>query len=227
MIKTLDDIKREGIQLNTIYHGDCLKIMPYIKDKSIDLVLTDPPYGIGGDKGVGGDGKYPRRKYTDTWDESRPSKECFDKMLRVGRKIIIFGGNFFTDLLPVNGHWIVWDKSGDVNFRDTFSDAELAWTNINKQSVKKYTVIQRGFIMQEKPKLHPTQKPLRLFEAIIRDYSEKDNIVLDPFAGSGTTGVACANLGRNYILIERELKYCQIAEERIKNETRQQKLFDK
>ena len=207
-----------------IYNDDCLNILKTMPDKSVDLVLTDPPYGIGADKGVGGFGSSKTdNHYEDNWD-IKPKKEIFDEMLRVGKSVIIFGGNFFTDLLPVNGHWIVWDKTGGIKFENPFSDCELAWTNIDKKMVKKYIVIQQGFIAQERDRFHPTQKPVDLFRAIIKDYSE-GGIILDPFMGSGTTGVACANLNRNFIGIEISEKYCSIAEERIKAVLNQQKLF--
>src|SRR3990167_6018033 len=160
------------MEINKIIQGDCLGVMKQIPDKSIDLVLTDPPYGIGADKGVGG-GISKGRKYKGDW-YILPSKEYFDEMLRIGKQVIIFGGNFFTDLLPVNGHWIVWDKTGEIKFDNTYSQAELAWTNVNKNTVKKYVVIQAGFIAEEKDRFHPTQKPVSLFSAIINDYTEKD-----------------------------------------------------
>ena len=128
--------------INKIILGDCINYLKYIPDKSIDLVLTDPPYGINADTGVGGFGSSPQsaRKYDDKWDSESPSKKVFDELLRVGKKVIIFGGNYFTDKLPQNGHWIVWDKVGEIDFKNPFSDCELCWTNIEKRIVKKYLV---------------------------------------------------------------------------------------
>ena len=131
-----------------------------------------------------------------------PKKEYFDEILRIGKGVIICGGQFFTDKLFPNGHWIVWDKKGNIDFDNPFGDCELAWTNIKRKSVKKYTAIQQGFITEEKDRFHPTQKPLHLFKKIIEDYSEKDNLIIDPFLGSGTTVVAAKQLGRKYIGIE-------------------------
>ncbi len=211
-----------GNEMIEIYNDDCLKILPTIKDKSIDLVLTDPPYGIGADKGVGGFGssEHTAKHYKDNWD-IRPSKEYFDNILRISKSIIIFGGNFFTDLLPCNGHWIVWDKVGKIEFKNPFSDCELAWTNLPKKSIKKYIVIQQGFVAFEKCRFHPTQKPVALFKAILRDY--EGETVLDPFMGSGTTGVACKELGRSFIGIEISSDYFAIAKRRIDQAT--QELF--
>ncbi|MDZ4228336.1 MAG: site-specific DNA-methyltransferase [Candidatus Levybacteria bacterium] len=137
-------------------------------------------------------------------------------MLRVSKNAIIFGGNFFTDLLPVNGHWIIWDKTGGIKFDNPYSDAELAWTNYKKNIVKKYIVIQAGFIADEKERFHPTQKPVSLFAGIINDYTEKDAIIFDPFLGSGTTTKAAQQLARQFIGIEISPEYCKIAEDRLK-----------
>jgi site-specific DNA-methyltransferase (adenine-specific) len=198
--------------------GDCITEMRKMEDKSVDLVLTDPPYGIKADKGVGGFGSSPdkARKYADTWD-IKPSKEIFDNMLRVSKSAIIFGGNYFTDLLPVNGHWIVWDKTGGHHFNNPFSDCELAWTNIDKKIVKKYIVIQQGFVAYEKERYHPTQKPVALFTAILRDYTKENDLVYDPFFGSGTCALSCKELNREFIGSEISEKYYKIAEQRIKN----------
>ena len=203
--------------LNKILCGDSLPLMKLIPDNAIDLILCDPPYGIGADKGVGGFGssQHTAKKYKDNWDNIRPSQEIFNEILRVSKNVIIFGGNFFADLLPVNGHWIVWDKKGEIKFDNPFGDAELAWTNIDKKSVKKYTVIQQGFVSKEKIRYHPTQKPVELFGKILRDYSKSNDIILDPFLGSGTTCVAAKELGRRYIGIEISQKYVDIANKRL------------
>lgn len=211
---------KNELPINHIVQGDCLSVLSSFPRDSVDLILTDPPYGVNAAKGVGGFGSSKTDKhYEDDWDSVTPVKEVFDEMLRVGKKVIIFGGNFFTDKLPVNGHWIVWDKKGGINFDNPFGDCELAWTNIDKKSVKKYTVIQQGFISAEKDRYHPTQKPVSLFNQIISDYSDGGGLILDPFIGSGTTAIAAKQLGKDYIGIEISKKYCEIARERIKRTT--------
>ena len=205
--------------INKIIQGDCLEVMKEMPDKCVDLVLTDPPYGIGADKGVGGYGSSKTdNHYKDNWDNATPNKEVFDEILRVGKDVIIFGGQFFTDKLPPNGHWIVWDKKGNITFDNPFGDCELAWTNLNKKSVKKYVCIQQGFISEERDRFHPTQKPVKLFSNIIKDYCPEGGVVLDPFLGSGTTAVACKQLKRNFIGIEISEKYCEIARQRLRQE---------
>ena len=211
---------------NRIICADCLDILKQLPDKCVDLVLTDPPYGIKADKGSNGFGNSANRKYKGGWDSQTPEQIIFDKMLRVSKKAIIFGGNYFTDKLPVSKCWIVWDKVGENKFDNPFADVELAWTNDSKVC-KKITCIQQGFINEDKsqPRIHPTQKPLKLFETILSDYSNENDLILDCFSGSGTTAVACHNLHRRFICIERDKEYYRASCERLEQAQRQQTLF--
>lgn len=206
-------------QPNNIYNVDCYEALKDLPDKSIDLILTDPPYGINADYGVGGYGASANtaRHYEKGWDNQTPNQEIFNEILRVGKKIIIFGANYFTNKLPCNGHWIVWDKTSNISFKNPFSDCELAWTNIPKQIVKKYICVQQGFINEDKSqeRIHPTQKPLKLFKKIIEDYTNENDLVLDCFLGSGTTAVAAKETGRRYIGFEIDKHYFEIAQDRI------------
>jgi DNA modification methylase len=216
-----------------LYHGDCLEIMPQLEP--VDLVLTDPPYGINYDGnttiyGKGGKSntfknKTQRHKKAG-WDKNIPSKAIFDLMFNVSKNQIIWGGNYFTDYLPSSRGWIYWDKKVSNPNNKTHSDGELAWTSYNKRLIK-YTVDWIGFgrINSGEKNLHPTQKPLTLFIKILIDYSDKTNITLDPFLGSGTTAVACEELNRKWIGIEISEEYCEIAAKRIERETKQLKLF--
>jgi site-specific DNA-methyltransferase (adenine-specific) len=211
-------------RLAKIINDDCYKVLQSMESKSIDLILTDPPYGIGADKGVGGFGSSPKtaKHYKDNWDY-KPDKKVFDEILRVSKRAIIFGGNFLYDLLPPStGHWIVWDKVGSFNFKNPYSNCELAWSNIDKKSVKKYIYIKQGFIRgwigtggklvrDKEILLHPTQKPVWLFKEILKDYLSAGEIVLDPFLGSGTTCLAAKILGFKSIGIEFSKNYYQIA----------------
>ena len=196
---------------------DALEFLKQLPDKYADLILTDPPYGIGAAKGVGISGKAESRKYDDTWDSKPPTQEVFDELLRVGKKVIIFGGNYFAHNLPISKNWIVWDKQGSHDWKAflEFQNFELAWTNV--KGTKKYTVIQHGFISEEKARLHPTQKPVVLFEAIIQDHTKPEEIVIDPFIGSGTTAVAAKKLKRNFIGCDNLQKYVDITNRRLEN----------
>ena len=195
--------------------GDCLELMKDIPDKSVDLVLTDPPYGKKADKGTNGFGCAANRKYTGQWDHVRPTKAVFDEIFRISKNVIIFGANYFADLLPPSNHWIFWDKKGDVSFKNPFADGELIYTSF-KKPVKKIVFKQQGFITDSKDKrYHPTQKPTELLTEIIKGYSHEGDIILDCFMGSGSTGVACVNTGRNFIGIELDGGYFEIAKSRI------------
>jgi DNA modification methylase len=180
-----------------------------------DMVFTDPPYGIKRDKGFGGFGGFgppiARRQYADDWDSDRPTKATFDLLLGLADKAIVFGGNFFADILPQSTHWLVWDK---LNTMPTFGDCELAWTNIDRTSVKKYTVQYNGLIGKEKERFHPTQKPVEIMANILSDYTEASDIVLEPFSGSGTTIIACEQLGRKCRAVEISPAYVAVALQR-------------
>jgi site-specific DNA-methyltransferase (adenine-specific)/modification methylase len=214
---------REGNDI-VLLHGDCQKILPLFKPKSFELVLTDPPYGVKRDKGFegfegfGGFGKPIKRirHEDDNWDSERPPVECFNSILNLGQLSIIWGGNFFADLLPRSTHWIFWDK---LQTMPTFGDGELAWTNSTRKSVKKITVEWNGLLGKEKERYHPTQKPLDLMLWCIEQYNKnKGDTILDPFLGSGTTLVAAKQLGRKAVGIELEKKYLDITIERLRQE---------
>lgn len=199
----------------TLLQGDCLELMKDIPDRSIDLVLTDPPYGKKADKGTNGFGAAKNRRYDGGWDSKRPSKEVFDEILRVGKNVIIFGGNYFCDILPTANHWIFWDKKGDIPFQNPFADGELIYTTF-KKPIKRIVFKQQGFITDSKDKrYHPTQKPSELIEMLVKEYSAEGDTILDCFMGSGSTGVACINTGRKFIGMELDKQYFDIAVNRI------------
>ncbi len=200
--------------MNEIIHGDCLEIMKGMADKSVDLVLTDPPYGLGidGQKlSISSNPKHNRKAHDFLgWDNGIPSKEYFDEIFRVSKNQIIWGGNYFVAHLE-EGHkgWIVWDK-GQHGL--TMSDGELAYSSFDKPL--RVFVFNRVEILKDGA-LHPTMKPLELFKWVLEENSNENDIILDPFAGSCTTAVACKQLNRNYICIEKEEQYVKIGRERL------------
>jgi DNA modification methylase len=198
--------------------------MRSMQSKSIDCIITDPPYGIiKRDKGFGGFGKpIARKQYEGEWDNKRPSLDVFEEMLRVANNVLIFGGNFFSDLLPVGNHWVVWDK---LNTMPTFSDCELVWTNIKRNSVKKVTSEYNGLIGKEEDRQHATQKPVKLITYFVENYTEVGDTIFDPFMGSGTTGVAALRMSLNFIGCEIDTRYFAIAERRISQAASQPALF--
>lgn len=213
----------ETIGNATLYMGDCRDILPTLPP--VDAVITDPPYGIGADKAASkNEGKWGWKYHGDTnWDVERPPRECFDLMgerVRRGGVFIVWGGNYFTDWLPPTMQWLVWDK-GQRNF--SLADCEFAWSS-QKRAARIFSY-SRGAAMQD-GKEHPTQKPIALMEWCIEQAANKPQTIIDPFMGSGTTGVACMNLGRRFIGIEREPKYFDIACRRIEDSQRQVLLFE-
>ena len=217
---------------NKITLGDSLEILKQLPDKCIDLVLTDPPYGISCDGGSYGLGVKPKELSKKSWDDSIPEKAYFDEMERVSKNQIIFGGNYFTEFLKPTKAWIVWDKIGSLQLQNNFSQCELIWTSF-KAVTKKITFIQQGFINDDKTenkfRFHPTQKPLKLFETILRDCMPKvaggGLLVADFFSGSGTTAVACHNLGIDFIAVEKDEEYFKKSVERLKEAQAQMRLF--
>jgi len=204
--------------INKIICGDCLEVMKEIPDKSVDLVLTDPPYGInviGGSKSfgsIGGSNIVKANKYHPIINDD--IKIDFTEIFRISKNQVIFGGNYFD--LPISKGWIVWDKKTKNNWDDNFSDGELAWTSF-KRPLKIFRYLYMGCLQEGKreKRVHPTQKPLKLIEYIVENYTNETNIILDPFLGSGTTAVACKSLGRRYIGIEISPEYCEIARKRV------------
>lgn len=183
-----------------------------------DMVFTDPPYGIKrsagftGADGFAGNGKpIARRQYKDTWDEARVDARAFKNLIKYSEACIIFGGNFYTDILPMSGHWIVWDKK---NTMPTFGDCELAWTSLGRTSVKKYEITYNGLIGKEKERFHPTQKPVELPYRILNDYTKKESSILDLFGGSGSTLIACEQLKCRCFMMEIEPRYCDVIRKR-------------
>ena len=202
-----------------IYHADCRDILPLIPDKSIDLVLTDPPYGIGSIGGskafgsIGGSNIVSVNKYTPIIGDNQPFDPSF--LLSIGKNQIIWGANYFADKLPNSKGWIVWDKKLKNNWDDNFSDIELAWSSFDKPA-RCFRYLYMGLLQEGDRELrkHPTQKPIALFAWLISKYSEVKNIILDPFLGSGTTCYCAKKLNRYSIGIEIEEKYCEIAAKR-------------
>ena len=201
--------RKEVIGNATLYLGDCLEILPTL-DK-VDAVITDPPYGIGANKQTLGKGKKEFDRGGD-WDAKAPD---LSGLIDAAPLLCFWGGNYFSDQLPVTNDWLIWHKLNDGR---SFSECEMAWTNFGKQTRH----LQHHWGGEEKE--HPTQKPLPVMKWCIGQAGNPETI-LDPFMGSGTTGVACMNLGRKFIGIEIEQKYFDIACERIDQSQRQQRMF--
>ena len=212
----------ETIGAATLYLGDCREILPTLP--KVDSVITDPPYGIGeasGKNATRGNLAVAKDFGNDSWDDAPISDELILAVREAGKWACIFGGNYYS--LPPARCWLVWDKENGSN---DFADCELAWTNFPK-AVRRIRYMWNGMIRAngEMRGDHPTQKPVGVMAWAI-NHAPAAQSVLDPFMGSGTTGVACANLGREFIGIEREPKYFDIACRRIGDAQRQQRLIE-
>ncbi len=193
-----------------LYLGDCLEVLPTLAPGSVDAVVTDPPYGIERDgKPVSTSSHGGHKGYEfKGWDSCRPSQESFDAILSVCQHAIIWGGNYFADMLPPSRCWLLWDKGQRIDQ----ADGELAYTTLDMPLRVK--TINRVALMKDGA-VHPTQKPVELMTWCVGFAGES---VLDPYMGSGTTGVAAVRLGRRFIGVELDPGYFEIAKRRIQDE---------
>lgn len=223
-IQKVIDGKSEGC----IICGDCLDVMRGMPDGCVDLVLTDPPYGIGEAKkdnssrgikgGLNNSALYYSKEYPlEEWDNEPMNIRQLCEIRRISHNQIIFGANHFSDILPPSSCWIVWDK---VNGENDFADCELAYTSYHK-AVRKIKWKWHGLLQenmaQKEYRYHRNQKPVGMILGIFTKLNIIADLILDPFCGSGTTCVAAKKLGRRYIGIDISEEYCQIARDRLKS----------
>ena len=193
--------------------GDCLEVMKTMPDKSVDAVITDPPYGI--------NYQPDWKKWDGTQSMYKPihgDDKPFDPTPFLDYEtVVMFGANHYSDKLPIGG-WIIWDKTmGKHDAKQ--SHPELAWCN--KSGIAIFRVLHNGVINADsiignnEPRFHPTQKPISLMKMIIEKYTNEGDTIFDPFMGSGSTGIACVQTGRNFIGIEIDPDYFEIAKKRI------------
>lgn len=193
---------------NKPYHGDCLDFMRRIGDNYFDLVITDPPYGLGNDRLIGGgNGKQNQIKLLKSsgWVDEIPSQEIFNEILRISKNQIIWGGNYF-DLPPTRG-FICWDKDNKL---PSMSACEYAWTSYDKPA-KLYKCRSLDLNRQ-----HPTQKPIALMKFCL-DFAKvtQGMTVFDPFLGSGTTAIACKSMGLDWWGCELQQEYINVITQRL------------
>jgi DNA modification methylase len=206
----------------TLYLGDCRDILPTLGP--VDAVVTDPPYGIGeaaGKNASRGNLAGAKDYGNDEWDNDPIDPEALALVRAAGHWQIIFGGNYYA--LPPTSCWLVWDK---LNTGD-FADCELAWTNMPK-AVRRLRYMWNGMLRAngEERGDHPTQKPIGVMKWALQNLPDEAQTIIDPFMGSGTTGVACAGLGLTFTGIEREGRYFDAACRRIEAAYKQPRLFD-
>jgi site-specific DNA-methyltransferase (adenine-specific)/modification methylase len=218
----------ETIGNATLYLADCAEVLASLKP--VDLLLSDPPYGIGesGKRNASRGGPDKRGKYvppTDygdyQWDVA-PTADLIGALLRSAGRSILWGGNFYG--LPAASKWLVWDKQNGTN---DFADCELAWTNL-PGAVRIFRHLWNGMARASElnaPRVHPTQKPILLMDWCLQQAGDGVTTVLDPYMGSGTAGIACVNMGKTFTGIEIDPRYFDIACTRIEAAYAQGRLF--
>ena len=197
MIEPTDKIGRI-----TLYNADCMEVMKTFKDKQFSLAIVDPPYGIGFANKI-------REAKTKNWDNSIPTDEYFSELKRVSKNQIIWGGNYFN--LHPTRCFIFWYKHQPVK---NFSDGELAWTSFNSIA-RCFDYPYFGNINTEQQRIHPTQKPIKLYEWLLLNYAKEGDTILDTHFGSLSIGIACEKLGFELTAIELDKDYYQMAKKRL------------
>lgn len=219
---------------------DCLDGMRLMKEQGLkaDWCITDPPYGIGVGStayanGVSmvGNALAKRRDYSQTengWDSIRIEKRYFNLMRELSKEQIIFGGNYYADILPPTKSWVVWDKRVTDNMRNNFADCELGWCSKDVARVFRYMYngMLQGNMKNKDQRFHPTQKPTQLWIMLLNYYTKKGDLILDPFAGSQSLRVACHKMQRHYIGFELDKEYFDNGSAWFNSVSAQLSLFD-
>ncbi len=212
--------------LNKIHLADCMDIMAQLPDKSIDLAIVDPPYGVGLDMRLYGSKNAKAGDYiVKEWNDTIPDGKYFAELYRISRNQIIWGCNFYNKFIKDCGR-IVWDKKCEEN--KTFSHVDIASTSTHKRGVIfRYTWI--GFIQEDmknkEKRIHPTQKPVALYRWLLQNYAKEGDLIFDSHSGSGSCAIACIEEGFNYIATEIDADYHKASLERIQPYKDQGRLF--
>lgn len=210
---------------------DCMQGMKEFPDKYFDLAIVDPPYGIGenGDKNHTRSGLAKANDYKafSGMDLKPPSKKYFDELFRVSKNQIIWGANHFISKMPFDSScWIVLDKDNGDN---DFADCELAWTSfstaVRKIKYRWHGMLQQNMKLKEK-RMHPTQKPVALYEWILSRYAKDGDIILDTHVGSASSLIACYNTNHKFVGFELDEYYYKVSKQRLDTEMAQMRLSD-
>jgi len=210
-----------------LHNQDCLEAMKQMKDNQFDLAIVDPPYGIGIDKAMNANkGRSGFKIYRKTnWDSSIPKREYFQQLKRVSKNQIIWGANYMMSKIKEDSQgWVIWNK---VQRDFTMSDAELAFTSFDK-TIRCFDY-SRGSAMgnnnKNGGKIHPTQKPVKLYEWLLDNYAEEGQTILDTHLGSGSIALACHNRGFDLTAFEIDKEYFDAAKKRLKTHQQQLTMF--
>lgn len=222
------------------YHGDCMAYLTEMPDKAVDLAIVDPPYGIGcmsmnytrsGAIKTKGRAAAVRRDYRKPtqWD-IKPGAQYFKELERVAVKLIVWGGNYFSDMLPPSKSFIVWDKRCNDNMTNDFADCEIAWASENVGVARVFRFVWNGMLQgdmkHKEDRIHPTQKPVELYKWVLNNYAKPGDLILDTHVGSGSSLVACREMGFKYIGFEIDEDYYREAKKRVDAAEAQVNIFD-
>lgn len=202
----------------TLLHIDCMEYMARLPDKAFDLAIVDPPYGIGDALVIGGTWAVKYQNKGVAWDVA-PSAAYFEELRRVSVNQVIWGGNYFTtNIVPARG-FVCWVKP-NMSGMHTMADCELALTSFDKNA-KVYNISSQS----NEPRIHITQKPVKLYERTLVDFAKPGQRILDTHLGSGSSAIACNNLGFEMVGCELDEDYYSAACARVEQATRQERLF--
>ena len=205
-----------------ITNEDNMQLMARYEDNHFDLAIVDPPYGIDVTKMTLGNGKKKINRGTSDWDSKTPRKEYFNELRRVSKNQIIWGANYMTENLPPSMGWVYWDKGTGSN---DFSDGELAYTSFDR-ALRAYKVSWVGANANNgTPRIHPTEKPVKLYEWLLMNYAKEGDKILDTHLGSGSIAIACHNLKFDLTACELDKDYYEAALKRLKIHKQQLTMF--
>ena len=217
--------------VSEVYNMDCIAGMKRYPDKYFDLAVCDPPYGIGMDNSnkrtkpsrPNSYTQYPDFRYHKTdWDKNRPTQEYFDELFRVSKKQIVWGANYFCEYLPSGYGWIFWNKLNGLD--NCFSDGEFAYCSKGVQS-RYFECSTFDGLNGGKDRIHPTEKPIKLYDWILLNYAKEGDKILDTHLGSGSSRIAAYRNGFDFIGFELDKDYYEAQEKRFKTELMQPRLF--
>jgi site-specific DNA-methyltransferase (adenine-specific) len=205
-----------------ITNEDNMELMARYEDNHFDLAIVDPPYGIGITKMTLGNGKKKINRGTSHWDSTTPTKKYFKELRRVSKNQVVWGANYMTENLPPSMGWVYWDKGTGKN---DFSDGELAYTSFNR-ALRSYKISWVGANANNgTPRIHPTEKPIQLYEWLLMNYAKEGNKILDTHLGSGSIALACHNLNYDLTACELDTEYYNAAMKRLKIHKQQLTMF--
>lgn len=212
-----------------ITNEDNMELMGRYPDNHFDLAIVDPPYGIDADKhahknGVSNKANGFAEHKLSEWDSSIPKADYFNELFRVSKEQIVWGGNYMTEFLPPSMCWILWDK---VQRNFTFADGELAWTSYNK-ALRIFAMARTTALLDAQKsggRIHPTQKPVKLYEWLLMNYAKEGDKILDTHIGSGSIAIACHNLGFDLTACELDEEYYNACVNRLEQHASQVRMF--